>query len=118
MAVFTSRITPNDAAFKQNRSEMLALVERLRSVEARAVEASNRRRPTFEKRGQLPPHERLQRLLDPGMPFLRLHSLANYLWEDPDPETSLPGGSVILGIGFIAGVRCMIWGAPSTWWTL
>ena len=113
MAVFTSRITPNDAAFKQNRSEMLALVERLRSVEARAVEASNRRRPTFEKRGQLPPHERLQRLLDPGMPFLRLHSLANYLWEDPDPETSLPGGSVILGIGFIAGVRCMIWGDDS-----
>ena len=43
------------------------------------------------------------------MPFLRLHTLSNYLLEDEDPETSVPGGSVILGIGFIRGVRCMIW---------
>ena len=113
MAVFTSRIATNTPAYAQNRADMLALVDRLRAVEARAVEASNRRRGTFEKRGQLTPLDRLQRLLDPGMPFLRLHSLANYLLEDPDPETSLPGGSVILGIGFIAGVRCMIWGDDS-----
>lgn len=113
MAVFTSRIATNSAAFAQNRTDMLALVERLRQVEARAVEASNRRKATFDKRGQLTPHERLQRLLDPGMPFLRLHNLTNYLLEDPDPETSLAGGSVILGIGFVSGVRCMIWGDDS-----
>lgn len=113
MAVFKSRIATNTPAFAQNREDMLALIDRLRSIEARAVEASNKRRATFEKRGQLPPLERLQRLLDPGMPFLRLHSLANFCLEDPDPETSLPGGSVILGIGFIAGVRCMIWGDDS-----
>ena len=64
---------------------MLALIDDLRALEARAVAASEKRRPVFEKRGQLTPHERLSRLLDPGMPFLRLHTLANYLLEDPDP---------------------------------
>ena len=113
MAHFKSRIAVNDPAFAQNRADMLALIEQLRALEERAVTASNRRLATFEKRGQLPPHERLERLLDPGMPFLRLHTLANYCMEDPDPETSLPGGSVILGIGFVAGVRCMIWGDDS-----
>ena len=43
------------------------------------------------------------------MPFLQLYNMANYLVEDTDPETSIAGGSVILGIGFVKGVRCMIW---------
>lgn len=88
---------------------MLALVEKLRVIEARSVEASNARRATFEKRGQIPPHERLARVLDPGMPFLRLHTLANYLVEDENPKTSIPGASVIAGIGYVNGVRCLVW---------
>lgn len=109
MPVFKSRITTSGDSFRANRDAMLALIGELRGLEQRAVDASNRRRATFEKRGQIPPHERVARLLDPGMPFLRLHTLSNYLLEDPDPETSIPGGSVILGIGFISGVRCMVW---------
>jgi geranyl-CoA carboxylase beta subunit len=92
---------------------MLALVDTLRALEQRAVAASNRRAATFEARGQLPPRERLARLLDPGMPFLRLHTLSNYLLEDDNPDTSVPGGSAILGIGFVRGVRCMIWADDS-----
>ncbi len=109
MPVFKSRITTSGDSFRANRDAMLALIGELRGLEQRAVDASNRRRATFEKRGQIPPHERVARLLDPGMPFLRLHTLSNYLLEDPDPKTSIPGGSVILGIGFISGVRCMVW---------
>ena len=109
MSVFHSKVVTTSEAFIRNRSDMLACIEQLRTLEARAVLASEKRRPVFEKRGQLTPFERLSRLLDPGMPFLRLHTLANYLFEDPDPETSIPGGSVILGIGFVSGVRCMIW---------
>ncbi len=109
MTVFQSKIDPRSAAFAANRSDMLAYVERLRALEARTVTMSERRRPRFEERGQLTPRERLCRLLDPGMPFLELHSLANYLYQDPDPETSVPGGNTIVGIGFIQGVRTMVW---------
>ena len=109
MSVFKSRVDTGSEAYGANRAEMLALIEELRALEARAVEASMRRQATFEARGQISPRERLAHLLDPGMPFLRLHSLSNYLLEDPNPESSIPGGSVILGIGFVRGVRCMIW---------
>ena len=93
MPVFQSRISVSSGTFKDNREAMLALVEELRALEGRALEASNKRLPVFEKRKQIPPHERIERLLDPGMPFLRLHSLANYLLEDTDPASSVPGAS-------------------------
>ena len=113
MGAFRSKISPSTPSFETNRAAMLSLVENLRAIETRAVTASNARRPTFEKRGQLPPHERLSRVLDPGMPFLRLHTLANYLVEDEDPETSIPGANVIAGIGYVSGVRCMVWADDS-----
>ncbi|MEM9013683.1 MAG: carboxyl transferase domain-containing protein [Pseudomonadota bacterium] len=109
MAAYQTKIACAGPAFEKNRSDMLALIDRLREIESRAVQASNKRRPTFEKRGQIPPHERLSRILDPGMPFLQLHSLANYLVEDDDPDTSVPGASIIAGIGFVSGVRCLLW---------
>ncbi|SET37512.1 acyl-CoA carboxylase subunit beta [Oceanicella actignis] len=108
MTVFRSRISPASAEFAANRADMLALVDRLRALEARAAAASEKRRARFEERGQLTPRERVARLLDPGAPFLELFSLCNYMVEDPDPETSIPGGSMIAGIGFVSGVRCMV----------
>ena len=109
MAAFVSKLSTDSPAFQQNRSDMLALVEQLRSIESRAVSTSNKRRPVFEQRGQIPPHERLARLLDPGMPFVQLHSLANYLVEDGDSQTSVPGANTIAGIGYARGVRCLVW---------
>ena len=109
MVAVTSQIDPSSESYETNRERMLEFVERLRSLEARAQEASARRRATFEKRGQLLPSDRLRRLLDPGMPFLRLHTLANFGVDEPNQETSIPGASLIVGIGFVGGVRCMIW---------
>jgi len=109
MTVWKSRVDPASPGFGENRADMLALIDELRALEARAEAASDRRRPTFEKRGQLTPRDRLAHLLDPGMPFLRLYNLANYMNDDPNPETSIPGGSIICGIGFVSGVRCMVW---------
>ncbi len=113
MSGFKSRISRTSDTFQKNRADMLAFIASLRELEARAVAVSNKRRPTFEKRGQIPPHERIARLLDPGMPFLRLHTLSNYLVEDQDPAASVPGASVICGIGFVSGVRCMVWADDS-----
>lgn len=113
MAVFQSKLSTTSDRFGSNRAKMLASIEQLRELEARAVAASERRRGTFQKRGQLTPRERVSRLIDPGMPYLPLHTLSNYLLSDENPDTSIPGGSVILGIGFVSGVRCLIWADDS-----
>jgi len=106
---FQSHIDKNGAGFARNRADMLSLVSELRALEDRAVAASERSRDRFEARGQITPRERLARLLDPGMPFLRLHSLAGYMVDSAKPDKSIPGSSLICGIGFVNGARCMIW---------
>ncbi len=103
-----SRITPTDPGLSQNRAEMEALIARMRRLEARTAARSEARRPIFDKRGQLSPRDRLAALLDPGLPFLDLYNMASYLVDDPDPETSVPGASILAGIGFVAGVRVMV----------
>ena len=108
MTQYRSRIDPASEGFAANREQMLALVEKLRSLETRAHDLSERRRPRFEERGQLTPRERLSGLLDPGLPFLELYNVANYLVDDQDPDSSIPGASMICGIGFVSGVRCTV----------
>ena len=108
MTQYRSRIDPSSERFVVNRKEMLALVEKLRSLETRAHDLSERRRPRFEERGQLTPRERLSGLLDPGLPFLELYNMANYLVDDQDPDSTIPGASMICGIGFVSSVRCMV----------
>ncbi len=108
MAVFSSRIQTGSEAFRQNRADMLGLIERLTALNGRTAALSETRRARFEARGQLTPRTRLSRLLDPGMPFLTIGNLSGYLSDGrPEPD-SLPGSTVICGIGFIRGVRCMI----------
>lgn len=106
---FVSQIVTGSENFRQNRADMLALVERLRELEQRAVAESEKRRDRFTERGQITPRERLARLLDPGMPFLQMHTMAGYLSDSDDPDKTVPGSSIICGIGFVSGVRAMIW---------
>ncbi len=108
MTAFVSKIDTGSEAFAENRRDMLALVGELHALKDRAVQLSEKRRPRFEERGQLTPRERLERLLDPGMPFLELFGLADYMVDSEDRGTSIPGASTIAGIGFINGARCMI----------
>ena len=67
MAVIETRVIVGSDEYEKNRTEMLAFVEKLRSLEARAEDASNKRAPVFEKRGQIPPFQRVERVLDPGI---------------------------------------------------
>ncbi len=108
MTVFNSRINPNSDTFRKNREEMLAHIEHLQRLNARGAMISEQRKPRFEARGQLTPRERLARLLDPGMPFMAIGNIAGYLLDNPDPEKSIPGSTIIAGIGFISGVRCVV----------
>lgn len=106
--VFRSKIDPSSATFAKNRSDMLSLVERLQSLNARGAAISEARKPRFEARGQLTPRERLAAILDPGMPFLAIGNLAGYLFDTSDEAKSIPGATCIAGIGFISGVRCVV----------
>ncbi len=108
MTVFQSKISAHTDTYIRNRADMLELVETLRAIEARAAALSEKRRPRFVERDQLTPRERLSHLLDPGMPFLEIFNLTNFLVEDPDRNTSIPGASTIIGIGFVSGVRCLV----------
>ncbi len=109
MGEFKTKVSNHSSEYGENREAMLELVDQLREIEARAEVLSEKRRPRFEERGQLTPRQRLSRLLDPGMPFLALHTMANYLVEDKKAESSVPGASIIGGIGFVSGTRCVVW---------
>jgi geranyl-CoA carboxylase beta subunit len=108
MPAIQSKLDPNSAAFQGNRERMLELVSSLRKLEERTRKESEKAKPLFDKRGQLLPRERIARLLDAGAPWLELSSLAGYCLDNPDPEKSIPGGGMVSGIGYVAGVRAMV----------
>lgn len=108
MTVFNSKINVNSEGYAKNRREMLELVDKLQELNARGALISEKRKARFDERGQLTPRERLARLLDPGMPFMTVGNLAGYLLDTNDPDKSIPGSTIVSGIGFISGVRCMV----------
>jgi len=108
MPAIESKIDRQSEGFLRNRQRMLALVERLRALEARTRDESAKVKPLFDKRGQLLPRERIARLLDLGAPWLELCSMAGYCLDNPDPEKTIPGGGVIGGIGYVSGVRVVV----------
>ena len=108
MTVFESRVDPSSEGFAQNRQDMLALVAKLDELNARGAAKSSEKAERFARRGQLLPRERLGRLLDPGMPFLPIGNLTGYLVDTDKEERSIPGSTMIAGIGYVSGRRCMI----------
>ena len=113
MAVWRSQIDTGSDAYRQNRADMLMLVEGFRKLEQRVRDTSNARRPVFEKRGQLSPRDRLAHVLDRGAPFLEISTLAGYQMHDDDGAENIMGGGFIAGIGSIAGIRCMVTASDS-----
>ena len=95
------------AAFAKNRGEMLEQVAALRAIEAKARLEEESKRERYEGRGQILPRERVARVLDAGSPWLELSSLCGYRMHD-DKDGALAGGNVIVGIGYVAGVRALV----------
>ena len=108
MPTLDLQLDTGSAAFAENRAYALTLIEQWRAIEMRTRAASGRAKPLFDKRGQLLPRERVARLLDPGVPFLELSTLAGWMQDLPDPAASVPGGGVIIGIGVVEGTRVMV----------
>ena len=108
MSIFQSQISTTTDRFAQNRRDMLALIEHTQMLEERAAQASAKSKGRFDKRGQILPRERVSRLLDPGTPFVEIGNMAGYLRDSDQRDKSVPGASMIAGIGFVQGTRCMI----------
>ncbi|GGB36918.1 propionyl-CoA carboxylase subunit beta [Tistrella bauzanensis] len=87
--------------YARNRALVAELRERQRAARHDRPEADIRR---LERQGKMLPRERLERLLDPGTPFLELSTLAAGLAYDGEA----PGASSITGIGVISGREVMI----------
>ena len=94
--------------FRNRSKRHRPFIKQRKNILDRAREKSDEKKPRFQERGQLTPRQRLDALVDPDSEFLDLYSMANYLVQDPDPETSIAGANMIAGIGFVNGTRCMI----------
>ncbi len=108
MSLYPSTHNPASPQSAARRDAMLARIAQLRALEDRATQASEKSKTTFDKRGQLLPRQRVALLLDPGSSYLPLCSLAGFMHDTKDPQTSVPSGGMVAGIGFIEGVRCMV----------
>src|SRR5690242_9963006 len=88
-----------------NRAAHLALLDELRAkLAASALGGPERARERHLARGKLLPRQRVDRLLDPGSPFLELSPLA----ADGMYGDDCPGAGVIGGIGRVSGRECVI----------
>jgi 3-methylcrotonyl-CoA carboxylase beta subunit len=101
----TSALNPDSDLFRANAAHNRALRDELRAKVATAALGGNEKsRERHTSRGKLLPRERVERLLDPGSPFLEIGQLAaNDLYDG-----EIPGAGVIAGIGRVSGRQCMI----------
>ena len=113
MPVIASRISPQSETFKANAAQLLAQVEKFRSLERAVIAHSSQQAEKFAKRGQILPRERVARLLDHGSPFLELSTLAGFGMHDDDGGARIMGGGSIVGIGIVSGKRAVILASDS-----
>src|SRR3954464_15415344 len=90
---------------------MKELVEELRDRMAAARQGgSDSARTRHTERGKLLVRDRVDRLLDPGSPFLELSPLAAFgmYGASSDDHYAVPSASIVTGIGRIHGRECMV----------
>jgi hypothetical protein len=79
MTVLKSSLATTTPAFKANAAAMAKLVDELKTRQATAALGGDERsRKRHTERGKLLPRERVERLVDPGSPFLELSPLAAF----------------------------------------
>ena len=105
MSVLESHVDPASAEFRDNAARMDQLTgelgERLRAARAGGGEEAVRR---HREQGKLLVRDRIEKLLDPGTPFLEIGALAAFgLYEG-----QAPGAGLVCGIGRVSGREVMI----------
>ena len=105
MDLISSRIRTDTPEFTENALRMTQLVEQLRQRMTAVQQGGG---PKYLQRhreqGKLPVRERIDKLIDPGSPFLELSPLA--AWEMYENEA--PGAGIVTGIGRVSGREVVI----------
>jgi 3-methylcrotonyl-CoA carboxylase beta subunit len=100
-----SMISTASTEFRANRTHNRKLVEAFREKQEAARHARPQRDlDRLEKQRKMRPRERVEKLLDPGTPFLELSSLAANMAYNGDS----PSASSITGIGIVSGREVLI----------
>jgi 3-methylcrotonyl-CoA carboxylase beta subunit len=92
------------------RANLQLAAELRRQIAAAALGGAESVRARHKARGKLLPRERVERLLDPGSPFLEIGQLAALGCYD----NQAPGAGIIAGIGRVAGREVMVVANDST----
>ncbi len=100
-----STVDPRDATFRRNMARMTSLVAELQARRATARDGGGAEAQTRHRaQGKLTVRERIDRLLDPGTPFLELSPLA--AWDLYEREA--PGAGLVTGVGRVAGREVVV----------
>jgi 3-methylcrotonyl-CoA carboxylase beta subunit len=105
MSTLASTIDPAAPAFAANVAAMQQLVSQLREKTAAAsLGGSPEARERHTGRGKLLARERVERLIDPGAPFLEIGALAAHAMYEGDVH----GAGMITGLGRVSGRTVMV----------
>ena len=105
MEILVSSVDSSSPDFQQNSQHHRNLASKLKDRLARVREGGGEKyRRRQEEQGKLFVRERIERLLDPGSPFLELSALA----ADGLYENEGPGAGIVTGIGRVSGREVMI----------
>jgi 3-methylcrotonyl-CoA carboxylase beta subunit len=104
MDVLSTNIDKNSTQFKDNYSFNLNLVSDLKQKLKVAISGGDESsREKHRQRNKLMARERIDKILDPGSPFLELSPLAaSGVYKD-----DVPAAGIVTGIGRVHGVECL-----------
>lgn len=104
MQPLASHIDTNSKDFQINSEFHRGLKEELKKkIEKVRLGGGEDAVKKHKARKKLPPRERIEKILDPGSPFLELSTLAAVdVYED-----DVPGAGMVTGIGLVHGVECL-----------
>jgi len=104
MQVLASNIDINSKDFQLNAEFNRGLANELKKkIEKVRQGGGDDAVKKHKARKKLLPRERIEKILDPGSPFLELSTLAaNDVYEE-----DVPGAGIVTGIGLVHGVECL-----------
>ncbi|CAD5210176.1 unnamed protein product [Bursaphelenchus xylophilus] len=104
--ILKSEVDPQSPDFQQNEKEMNLVVQDLRKTIDSIVNGTDERtKQRHLARGKLLVRDRIEKLIDPGTPFLEFSQLAAHNMYGKDV---VPSAGVITGIGTVANRQCLV----------
>jgi 3-methylcrotonyl-CoA carboxylase beta subunit/propionyl-CoA carboxylase len=105
MDILPTHVQQDDPLYRRNRERMTQLVDELRDRVGRVrLGGGDKYLQRHREQGKLPARERIERLLDPGSPFLEMSALA--AWDMYDGDA--PGAGIVTGIGRVSGREVLV----------